>query len=116
MKLKILTVLIARSMATKIPREIRAYELPILEQVHGSDALEVVEERACEVPHVDPKSELQRLEALYGTHAKKDTAFARMAYRNADELEDAIAEATVADELEAERPARRRKSADADSE
>jgi len=98
MKIKFLTVLIARSMATKIPREVRAYELPILEQVHGSDSLEVVDERFIDADPVDAGSELQRLESLYGTHAKRDIPFARMAFRNADELEDAIIDATLADD------------------
>lgn len=68
MSVRYVTLLVRRNVMETIVRTVPLYEAPILEAIHGGDALKSQGEIERDVPMPDVKSEFNRLVRVYGRH------------------------------------------------
>lgn len=102
--MQMVNVLVKRSEHLAIPRAVGAWEVPILELVHGSDKIEVLDE----VTEVDrelpePLAEFERLERRYGRDEESGRSWVSQAYagaRGISDLERAMKESQAAVEAD----------------
>lgn len=87
--MRMVNVLVERSEHLAIPRAVGAWEVPVLELVHGTDkvrVLDTVTEVNRELP--DPLAEFERLERRYGRDEESGRSWVSQAYAGARGIND----------------------------
>lgn len=80
MSLRYTKLLIKRNVMESIARTVPLYEAPILEAIHGADAIAVTGEAERDVETPDANAEFERLARLYGPHPESGLAMVEYVY------------------------------------
>ena len=110
MKYVFYNVLIVRDANFHIPRVCAAWELPILQEIHGEAEVIVGDEIQVERDHVEAAGEKARLERLYKVEEDSKIPFVEVTYGRGQMCLKALEKAIKASEV-AEAPKGRKKDA-----
>lgn len=96
MEIQKVRVEVMRDALCKVPKEVGAHEVAVLQAVHGDAAVTVTDEDVGTVTVTDVGEEYSRLAQLYGVDNERRQSHVEIAYgRNTGQLASALRAATV---------------------